>query len=258
MKTRIYVYALALLLLSAGKSNAQDYKVAVQNSKEGKLTLLDFSGDIPVEGYSGSEIIISADRKFANPQRAKGLQPIYAAGTDNTGIGLFVEKNGNQLTIRCLLPITQRANYKLKVPDNFKLEIESECGKGGAVMIANMKNDIEVKNCHDIDLKNISGSIVVSTISGDVEITIAELSKEKPISLATISGEIDITIPAKAGVELEMKTVTGTIYSDFDFPSDEKNMRRIAGSTVKTQLNGGGTDVKITNVSGNIYFRKGK
>ncbi len=258
MKARIYVWALTLLLLCIGNLKAQDYKVAVQNSKEGKLTLLDFSGDIPVQGYSGNEIIISSDRKSANPQRAKGLQPIYSAGTDNTGIGLSVEKNGNQLTIRCLLPITQRANYKLKVPDNFKLEIESECGKGGAVAIANMNNDIEVKNCHNIDLKNVGGSIVVSTISGDVEITMAEISKEKPISLATISGEIDITIPARAGVTLEMKTVTGTIYSDFDFPSDEKNMRRIAGSTIKTQLNGGGADLKITNVSGNIYLRKGK
>lgn len=258
MKEKIYACALTLLFLYVGNLNAQDYKVAVQNSKEGKLALLDFSNDIPVEGYSGNEIIISSDRKSTNPQRAKGLQPIYSAGTDNTGIGLYVEKNGNQLTIRCLLPITQRANYKIKVPDNFKLEIESECGKGGAVTIANMNNDIEIKNCHNIDLKNVGGSIVASTISGDVEINVTEISKEKPISLATISGEIDITIPAKAGVSLEMKTVSGTIYSDFDFPSDEKNMRKIAASTIKTQLNGGGGDLKITTVSGNIYLRKGK
>ena len=117
---------------------------------------------------------------------------------------------------------------------------------------------MEVKNCHDINLKNVNGPIVLSTISGDIEIVLSDLSKEKPLSFATISGEIDITIPAKSGVNLDMRTVSGTIYSDFEFPSEEKNMRRIAGSSIKTQLNGGGVDFKITNVSGNIYLRKSK
>ncbi len=34
-------------------------------------------------------------------------------------------------------------------------------------------------------------------------------------------------------------------------------MKRIGGNSIKTQLNGGGTKVKITNISGSIYFRKG-
>ena len=213
---------------------------------------------MPVEGYSGNEISISSDRKPNNPARAKGLQPVYANGTDNTGMGLAVEKNGNQLTIRCLLPITQRGSYKIKVPNNFKIEIENECGKGGNVTVENINNEVEVKNCHNINLKNVNGPIVLSTISGDIEIVLSDLSKEKPLSFATISGEIDITIPAKSGVNLDMRTVSGTIYSDFEFPSEEKNMRRIAGSSIKTQLNGGGVDFKITNVSGNIYLRKSK
>jgi hypothetical protein len=118
MKTKNYVVALGLALLTTAGLHAQEYKVTVQNNKEGKLTLVDFPGDLPVEGYSGNEIIITSDRKYETPQRAKGLQPIYGSGTDNTGIGLAVEKNGNQLTIRCLLSITQGGKYKVKVPDN--------------------------------------------------------------------------------------------------------------------------------------------
>jgi DUF4097 and DUF4098 domain-containing protein YvlB len=160
-----------------------------------------------------------------------------------------------------LLSITQGGKYKVKVPDNFKIEVESECGKGGSVSVENTKNEVEVKNCHNIDIKNVTGALVLSTISGDVEISLAALPKDKPLSFASISGEIDITIPAKAGVDLDMRTVTGSIYSDFEFPADEKekNMKKVAGgNTVKAQLNGGGTDLKINNVSGNIYLRKGK
>ena len=59
-------------------------------------------------------------------------------------------------------------------------------------------------------------------------------------------------------MDIELETISGNIYSDFDFPSDDKKMKRIGGNTVKSQLNGGGADLKLNNVSGNIYLRKGQ
>ena len=79
----------------------------------------------------------------------------------------------------------------------------------------------------------------------------------RPISIASVSGEIDITMPAKTAMDLEMETVSGNMYSDFDFPSGGKQMRRIGGSSINTQLNGGGVSLKLNTVSGNIYLRKG-
>jgi hypothetical protein len=34
-------------------------------------------------------------------------------------------------------------------------------------------------------------------------------------------------------------------------------MRKVGGGTVRTQLNGGGTDLKVNTIGGNIYLRKG-
>ncbi len=239
-----------------GRSSSGEYKISVQNTKDGKITLNDFSGDMPIEGYSGSEIIIVSDKGSGVPDRAKGLKPVYADGTDNTGVGVSLEKNGNQITLQCLLPITQSANYRIKVPDNFSVKVDNECGHSGDVTVSNIKGEVEVKNCGDIKVKNISGPLVLSTISGNLDLDFAEVSKERPVSIASISGEIDVTLPAKAGVDVEMETISGNIYSDFDFSTDNKSMRRIGGNTVKGQLNGGGVDFKITNVSGNIYLRK--
>jgi lia operon protein LiaG len=235
---------------------AQEYKIPVENSKEGKLTITDFPNDIPVEGYTGNEIIITSDHFNETPERAKGLKPVYPAGTDNTGLALSVEKNGNQVSIQCLLPITQSANYKIKVPDNFSLRIKSGCARSGSVEIQNMKNEIEINVCQSIKLKNVSGPLVLSTISGNIDVAFAELSKDKPISIASISGEIDVSIPAKTAADLEMGTVSGNMYSDFDFQADKKQMRRIGGNSINSALNGGGVDLKITSVSGNIYLRK--
>lgn len=237
--------------------HAQDYKIAVQNTKDGKLTLNDFPNNLPVEGYSGSEIIITSDMPVKTPERAKGLKPVYGSGTDNTGMAVAVEKNGNQVTLQCLLPITKSGNYKIKVPDNFSIDIENECGSSGDVSVQGIKGEVAVKNCQSIKIKDVSGPLVLSTISGNININFTTISKERPISLASISGEIDVTVPAKSGIDIELETISGGIYSDFDFPNDDKKMKRIGGNSIKSQLNGGGASVKITNISGNIYFRKG-
>ena len=49
----------------------QEYKMKVENTKAGKLVLNDFTGDIPIEGYAGNEIVITAtSEKFAKiPER---------------------------------------------------------------------------------------------------------------------------------------------------------------------------------------------
>ncbi|MFN8254082.1 MAG: DUF4097 family beta strand repeat-containing protein [Bacteroidales bacterium] len=259
MKKMIFFGALFFTLMVINQLGAQEYKIPVQNSKDGKLTLTDFMGDLPIEGYSGNEIIITSegDNKITIPDRAKGLKPVYPSGTDNTGMGLYVEKNGNQVSVLCLLPITKGGEYKIKVPDNFALKIESGCERSTDIDIRNMKNELEITNCQGIKLTNVTGPLVLSSISGDIEIVYNE-SPGKPVNINSVSGEVDVTLPSKTPVDIEMKTISGAIYSDFDFPTDKGSMKQIAGSTIKHGLNGGGVSFKIIAVSGNIYLRKGK
>ncbi|HEX9511669.1 MAG TPA: DUF4097 family beta strand repeat-containing protein [Puia sp.] len=253
-----YLHLFMAFLFTAGTLSAQEYKTAVENSKEAKLTLKDFMGELPIEGYAGNEIIITGASDHSNtpPDRAKGLKPVYQAGTDNTGIGLSVEKNGKEITIQCLLPFTHDGGYKIKVPDNLFLKVTSGCERRSEVTVENMKNEVEVNVCHSIKVRNSTGPLVLSNISGAIDVVFNEVNKDKPISIASISGEIDVTLPAKTPVDLEMKTISGTMYSDFDFAADEKEMKRVGGSRVNTRLNGGGLDLKLTTVSGNIYLRK--
>jgi hypothetical protein len=253
-----YVIPIFLTLFVWKQSVAQEFKLTVENSKDGQLTLNDFPGDLPIEGYSGNEIIItSTSGRFDAPDRAKGLKPVYGGGTDNTGIALTMERNGNKISFRCLLPITKGADYHVKVPDNFMLRIHRGCERGGETSIQNVKNEIDFDGCHQVSLKNVTGPLVISTISGGVDVVFGEISKDKPISIASISGEVDVTLPAKAAIDLEMSTINGNMYSDFDLAADNKNMKKVGGNNIRTQLNGGGTGLKLSVISGNIYLRKG-
>jgi lia operon protein LiaG len=255
MKQMKYSFLLIASLCIGLLTRAQDYKVTVSDLKDAKLILEDFTDDLPIEGYAGNEIIVSGGVRF-NSDRSKGLKAVYAAGTDNTGLGIAMEKDGNRIRLRCLLPITQSAQYKIKVPESIALEITRECAHGGPTTITNIKNEVEFKGCHDITLNKVTGPIVVSTISGSVNVVFTEIAKDKPISISSVSGEVDVTIPGKTPFSLEMGTVSGQMYSDFDFPVG-KDMKRIGGSEIRADLNGGGTAVRLHSISGAVYLRKG-
>ncbi len=255
MKTSIIAMC---IFLSAGILSAQEYKITVQNTKEGRLILKDFNGSLPIEGYSGSDIIItSTSGNLIPPEKAKGLKPIFPSGTDNTGIGLDVQKIDNLITITCLIPFTQNGEYKIKVPENMALELSSGCERSNDISIKNMKNEIDIKSCHDIKLKDVTGPLVLSTISGDIDITYSSINSVKSTSINSISGDIDITIPVKTATDLELRTVTGAFYSDFDFSETQKNLKKVGGNEINFSLNGGGFKLNIGTVSGNIYLRKG-
>jgi lia operon protein LiaG len=261
MKKMKYILPLVIALFAVAHSRAQEYKVPVENNKDGKLVMKDFMGELEIEGYSGAEISIEPmGGRFDVPEQARGLKPVYEAGTDNTGLAIFMEKNGNKVTLQCLLPITKgHMSYRLKVPDNLALEITRDCAGGRETLISNMKNEIEFNGCHGIELKNVTGPLVISTISGSVNVVFTELSKDKPISIASVSGAVDVTVPAKTGFNLEMGVVSGNMYSDFDFPaSSNGDMQRVGGGNLRVKINGGGPDLKLQSVSGNIYLRKGQ
>lgn len=238
---------------------AQEFKIPAENTKEGKISLINFLGDVPIEGYNGKEVVITSTAEPVTvPERAKGLKPVFSGGADNTGMGLSVEKNGNQITVTCLLPITRKAGYKIRIPENMAVKYESSCDRHGTVSMQGIKNEIEIKTCHSVELKDVTGPLVISTIAGNIDVVFAGTLSGKPSSISSVSGEVDVTVPAKTATDLLLKSVTGTIYSDFDFPKSESEMRQVGGNKITNKLNGGGTGLDLVSISGNIYLRKGK
>jgi DUF4097 and DUF4098 domain-containing protein YvlB len=92
----------------------------------------------------------------------------------------------------------------------------------------------------------------VETINGNISIS----GKTAEIRAHTISGFIDIGVAADTKADLKMNTISGTMYTNFDFQQD-KGLRHVGGNSVKTILNGGGErSIDLETISGNIYFRK--
>jgi hypothetical protein len=92
----------------------------------------------------------------------------------------------------------------------------------------------------------------VETINGDIMID--GLTTE--ISAKTISGFIDLAMADNRKADLEMKTISGTLYTDLDIdsPSSGNSMPTV----VKHRLNNGGDPVNLETISGDIFVRKSK
>jgi hypothetical protein len=103
--------------------------------------------------------------------------------------------------------------------------------------------DLFLPKTADFSVETIDGNITISGVTAQVR-------------AHSISGFIDFTATPDVQADLKMNTISGTMYTNFDF-SSEKNLRHIGGSTINTILNGGGEkSIELETISGDIFFRK--
>lgn len=194
----------------------------------------------------------SSDEKNKKDKR-KGLTPIYPNGTDNTGLGFSVKKEGKVLVIRDLKPSIQQETIKVLLPKNINLIVDA--GSLSEVAVNGISSEVEVKtSAGNISMKDVTGPITANTSCGDVDIIFAKVNQKSPITIVSGASDIDITLPKKTKSNLEVSTSVGTFYTNFDINLDNKkgsNNRDIKGT-----INNGGVKIKLKSSMGNIYLRK--
>ena len=239
-----------------------EYKVKFGGGKDRRLEIYIDKSELSVEGYNSDELIINTDESEAPPERAKGLKSLYANGTDNTGLGLEVTVEGS--TIKVTKVNKRDGQYKIKVPKNVSLFIEEMSWHGGNdLKISDIEGDIEVqaKNS-DVVIRNVNGSVVAHNTSGDIDVIFSKVNPEKPTSITNVSGEVDVTLPADTKANLKTKSISGEVYTDLEVLTDKKgdpkskDMKQWGGYETKGTINGGGVEMRLESISGNVYIRK--
>ena len=256
-----YLFALgaALLLLSPATFAQKTFKKAFTGSSP-KVSIVIEKAEIEVSGYSGNEIQIEAEGTFPGPpERAKGLKPLYNAAEDNTGMGLEIKEAGGVMTVK--KASFAESKYKIKVPNNADVKVEVVDWHKSDLNIKDISGELEIvgKNS-DIKLTNVTGPIVSNSVTGNTEVIFTKVNQNKPCHISTINGYVDVTMPADTKAKLAMSTFHGEIYSDLDikFASDEKSKgltslrRNISGANI----NGGGVELTIKSINGDLYLRK--
>lgn len=257
---RLFILSFCLTIMAL-PGFGQEYKKPLKANQKVKILLN--RSEMKIEGYSGSELMITALDYEQPPERAKGLTPLYNSAQDNTKIGLSVTEAEGSLIIQ--EASGQGGEYVIRIPENTRLSIEQTTWNGQEIEVRNMKSEIEVQaKSADIRLLNIQGPIIANSTSGEIVIEYASLSQEGPHMISAISSELDITLPAGSKANLVLQSISGEIYTDMDVQlkktsENGSNMRMIGGGqSIEGTTNGGGAELSIKTISSDVFIRKGQ
>ncbi len=245
----------------AAQNKPLTHRVKLGNSKDNRVVITMYNSQVQVVGHNADEVVIEAKGYEAPPVRAKGLKPLYNKAEDNTGLGLSVTKENN--TLRISKASRQDGDYTIRVPKNVAVVYEETNWTGGDFTLSDVSGEIELKlNNGNATLTNITGPVVANTTSSDLKIRFASLNQTKPSAISSVAGTIDISLPANTKTNFKLKSIQGEIYSDFDIKiaSDSKGgLSRVAGGdTIEGTTNGGGVEMSLYTVSGDMFIRKSK
>ena len=267
-----------LLMITYQVINAQsEYKTIMKNSSDTHIEIQVGSQNVRIVGHDKDEIMITTDfvgkyldepatQKKSTPDRAAGLKPISASASDNTGIGLVVEKHDNSFSVLKISQDATKKSYNFYIPNKAKLLINDIHAQVNTTYnIEAMKGEIEINALNsDISLDQISGPVVANATNGNVIANFKNMAMDKPNSFLSVNGFVDVTLPNQSAADLQLHTVNGEAYTDWDIKIDNDasaalpvianmNMFNIEGS-----INGGGIPISIQSVNGDIYLRKKK
>jgi len=174
------------------------YVVPTNGVQIKKVVIKDLLAEIKVLGSQGKDIVIEVDGLEGIPEKAKGLKPLYGSGClDNTGAGVAANESGGVLTICGASKGSEDAHYVITLPKGVSLRIDYNSPFANEdIEIKDMEGEVEVSTLNgDINCLNVTGPLVLNSISGDIDVKISSLNQNSPTSISMISGDLDITLP---------------------------------------------------------------
>lgn len=257
--------AISVPLLAQGELKEQLTVPLSDPAKPGSLKVHLITGSIRVTGYSGNQVVIDATtkEKAEKPKEVDGMKRI----SKNGGLDISATEENNVVNISSKL-FNTKMELVIKVPAKFALNVGTI--NDGDILIENVDGEMEITNVNgDIRLTNVSGSAVANTVNGLLKANFKTVSAKSPMAFSTLNGNVDITLPPTARFDIKAKSDRGEIYSDFDVDVDKAVQQATKTSKdgmykvsiedwVKGKVNGGGSEIMMKNMNGNIYVRKAK
>jgi Putative adhesin len=264
----LLLLSLIMVTTSFAQSGSTE-QLIVPLSSPGKPYVLKIhlvKGSIKVASYDGQDIIINVTSRDDDEERSvaneMGMKRISTSGSYE----VTAKEADNTVTVGTSNP-NKYIDLDLKIPQDVKLKLGTV--NNGAIEVENVRGELEVNNVNGkITLTNISGSVVANTVNGDVTVTFNSVDPKAPMAFSTLNGHVKVTLPADTKANLKLKSDNGDIFSDFDIDidkpqskvdkSNEQGMYKIKKDDwVYGKINGGGPEIMMKNMQGNIYVKKG-
>jgi hypothetical protein len=241
-------------------AQADDFRLRERLAPGQTLEIRGVMGSIVAELGAGDAVEVTA-RKHArrdDPHQVTVEVVPHAGGVTICAVYPTPERQGRREN-RC----GPGGDYSMNTGNNdVQVDFQVRLPAGVHLTATNVSGDVEARGLRsDVDARTVSGSVRVSTtgtaraqsVSGNVEATLGSLGGSDPLEFKTVSGNVTVAIPADAAARVRLETVSGRFESDFPITAQGRmSTRRLEGT-----IGGGGRNLVLQTVSGNVRLRRG-
>ncbi|MGF7042464.1 DUF4097 family beta strand repeat-containing protein [Mucilaginibacter lappiensis] len=225
------------------------------------------NGSITLVSYEGKDVIVDAqsgEEKSGRVKETNGMRRLAPANN----LDITAEENNNQVNIHSSAG-NKNINLTIKVPQS-AVSLKLSTVNNGNINASNVNGELEITNVNgSIKLTNVSGSVVANTVNGEVKVSFKTIDIKAAMAFSTLNGNVDVTFPATLKANVKLKSDRGDIYTDFDVVTTQQkpavSRSNKAGmynlkidDWVYGKIDGGGPEILMKNMNGNIYIRKAK
>ena len=248
--------ALSVLVVFAALGHASDREGGVTEefhqvytlTADGRIDLENINGSVHITSWDRNEVKLDAVKRAWTKERldeakieinsspaSLSIRTQYPSHDNN----FWSDRHDNPASVEYTLVVPRRARLDEIKLVNGSLDIQDIAGEVHASCINGR-----------LQARNLSGRTTLGTINGQLDAAISQMSSS-PLELSAVNGGLRLTLPSDAKADVEANTVSGGIENDFGLHVSG----HIVGHSLRGELGGGGTRVKLSNVNGRIEIR---
>lgn len=213
---------------------------------DGRIELSNINGAVHITAWDSNEVKVDAVKSANSQQRLDEAKIEVDAGKDSISIrtkypqhDLTFDSSGDDNPAS--------VEYTLMVPRSAHLDEINLIN--GSLDLQGMKGEVQASCINGrLTAVDLAGRAELSTINGPLDARFDRVAAD-PMKLSSVNGGLELTIPSDAKAELEATTVHGPISNDFGL---HVNNHQFVGHSLRGELAGGGTQIKLSNVNGHI------
>ena len=234
-------------------------------------------GNIRVEGYDGSDVVLTATRSttadsskdFEAAQREVVLDVAEGGSTikavvryiDGEACGENHHRNHREWP-----DYEVRYDFTIKVPRDTRLVLCTI--NDGHLTVKGTRADFILRSVNGpIDLADMGGSGEATTVNGAVKGSFSAPPRGDSV-FRTVNGSIVLTMPKSFAADLKMKTFNGGLYTDFDtqpvpvkqsIAPEKKGDRTIyqVNTFAQVRIGNGGPQMTMDTLNGDVRILRG-